>query len=59
MECLTDHNNYPCAICAHPNPDTPDFKDGTLCSVIMVPEDRKMWVAWRNPCEYEYEEYDL
>lgn len=59
MRCLTDHNNYPCSICAHPSPDHPKRKDGTLCSVIMVPEDQKMWVAWRNPCEYGYEEYTL
>jgi len=59
MHCLADHHNYPCAICAHPDPDRPGREDGTLCSVVMVPEDQKMWIAWRNPCEYEYEEYAL
>jgi isopenicillin-N N-acyltransferase-like protein len=57
MEFMADHNNYPNSICAHMNPQMP--RGETLASLIMVPEDKVMYVTWGQPCRYEYEEYRL
>ncbi len=60
MELLSDHNNYPNSICRHPDPASPTaLVSQTLASVIMVPEDRKMFLACGNPCQSEYVEYGL
>jgi isopenicillin-N N-acyltransferase-like protein len=60
MEILSDHNNYPNSICRHPDTDFPAaLVSKTLGSVIMVPEDRKMFIASGNPCQSEYVEYGL
>jgi len=56
MKIMRDHNNYPNAICRHVDKDAPiPFK--TLASIIMVPEDKVMYIAYGNPCKYEYVEY--
>jgi isopenicillin-N N-acyltransferase-like protein len=60
MDILADHNNYPNSICRHPDMDFPPGLVGeTLASVIMVPEDRKMYIAYGNPCQSGYVEYGL
>jgi isopenicillin-N N-acyltransferase-like protein len=60
MDILSDHNNYPNSICRHPDTSFPPGLVGeTLASVIMVPEDRKMFIAYGNPCQCEYVEYRL
>jgi isopenicillin-N N-acyltransferase-like protein len=60
MEILSDHNNFPNSICRHPDPASPGaLVNKTLASVIMVPEDRKMFIAYGNPCQSEYMEYGL
>jgi isopenicillin-N N-acyltransferase-like protein len=57
MEILSDHNNYPNSICRHPDDASPTaLVSETLSSVIMVPEDRKMFIAYGNPCQNEYVE---
>jgi len=60
MGILADHNNYPYSICRHPDTNLPpEFQSATLASVIMVPGERKMFVANGNPCQCEYVEYQL
>lgn len=60
MDILSDHNNYPNSICRHPDSSAPPGLMGeTLASVIMVPEERKMFIAYGNPCQCAYLEYGL
>lgn len=60
MGILSDHNNHPKSICMHKNMNQPpETQIETLASCIMVPEDRKMFIALGNPCQYEYIEYKL
>lgn len=60
MEILGDHNNYPNSICRHIDEDTSrEFYYETLASIIMVPEERIMYVACGQPCRYEYVTYKL
>jgi len=57
MTILADHNNYPNSICAHFNPAMP--RGETLASIIMVPADKMMYIAYGQPCSQEYLEYKL
>jgi isopenicillin-N N-acyltransferase-like protein len=58
MELMSDHGNYPHAICGHPNDEMPLYTQSmTVSSVIMVPEDKVMYATCGPPCEYEYSEY--
>lgn len=60
MEFLSDHHNYNQSICSHPDKRLPEQMHGeTAASVIMVPEDRLMYVSYGPPCENEFEEYKL
>jgi len=60
MEFMSDHHNYPVAICGHPNEEVPpDQRSMTVSSIIMVPEEKCMYVTFGNPCQYEYEKYTL
>ncbi len=60
MEILADHLNYPNSICRHPEPGGPPGLLGeTLASVIMVPEERKMLIAYGNPCTCRFVEYRI
>ncbi|MTI84316.1 MAG: hypothetical protein FH756_10505 [Firmicutes bacterium] len=60
MDILSDHNNYPASICRHVDNDKPpQFRSETLASFIMVPEDGVMYIAYGNPCKYEFVEYKL
>lgn len=57
---MADHNNYPLAICRHLDEDrAPEYRSETLVSVIMVPEDKTMYLTFGQPCKYEYVEYRL
>lgn len=53
MEFLGDHNNYPNSICAHFNTEMP--RGETLASIVMVPEDRVMYVTRGQPCCNDYQ----
>ncbi|MTI80871.1 MAG: hypothetical protein FH758_08305 [Firmicutes bacterium] len=60
MAILSDHNDYPISICRHVDETKPiQFHSETLASFIMVPEDKKMYIAYGNPCQYKYIEYRL
>jgi isopenicillin-N N-acyltransferase-like protein len=57
MQFMSDHNNYPRSICNHPSGNSQ--YQGTLASVIMVPEDKCIYVSGGPPCQYDYLEYRL
>jgi isopenicillin-N N-acyltransferase-like protein len=60
MEFMADHHNYPHSVCCHPDEESEAaFQSETGFSIIMVPEDKVMYVSYRNPCQYDYEEYKL
>jgi isopenicillin-N N-acyltransferase-like protein len=60
MGILSDHQGYPYSICKHPATDPHLWANGeTLASIILVPGDRKMYIALGNPCQCEYVEYGL
>lgn len=60
MEILADHDKFPCSICRHVDETkAPEFASETLGAYIMIPADRKMFIAWGNPCQYEFMEYKL
>lgn len=60
MEFMSDHHNYPHSICGHPNEEMlPSFRSETVATIIMVPEDGLMYVTDGQPCQNEFEEYQL
>ena len=59
-ELLQDHNNHPESICRHIDPEIPAvLQMKTTASIISHPKEQKMYIAWGNPCENEYLEYQL
>lgn len=60
MEILADHRGHPVSICRHLATDEPPlFNAVSRASYVMVPEEKVMWLAAGNPCEYEYLPYYL
>lgn len=60
MEFLADHQNYPNSICRHVDISmSPQTNSETLASIIMVPEELKMYITYGNPCQYEFVAYTL
>ncbi len=60
MRFMSDHGNYPHAICGHPNEEMPPHaRSMSVSSVIIVPEDKVMYATCGPPCEYEFSEYRL
>lgn len=60
MEILADHDQYPCSICRHVDETKPpEFASETLGAFIMIPQERTMYIAYGNPCQYEFIEYKL
>jgi len=58
MELLTDHGNYPSAICRHVDTDKPPVLHfETLVSLIMVPAERTAYIAYGQPCKTKYVKY--
>ena len=58
MKILADHDHYPNSICRHIDNTVP-ISSTTLASFIMVPEEGAIYIAWGNPCEYEFVRYEL
>ena len=55
QNCLKDHENYPDSICNH-------FGEGnceTIASILYCVDRGYALIAWGNPCENEYERYEL
>jgi isopenicillin-N N-acyltransferase like protein len=60
MDVLRDHDNAPTSICRHVDPNQPaEWQMTTVASLVMVPEDGVMHVAWGNPCEAAYRTYTV
>ncbi|SDN40128.1 isopenicillin-N N-acyltransferase like protein [Desulfonauticus submarinus] len=60
MDILRDHKNYPESICRHVNKTKPDSMiSSSKASIIMIPKEKKMYIAFGPPCENEYNEYVL
>ena len=57
---LRDHINNPDGICNHDFSNSqPMDREKTIVSLIMDLTERKMYAAWGNPCEHDYEVYGL
>ena len=54
---LKDHVNYPDSICNHATIGDPLDREKTVCSLVMDLTDRRMYAAWGNPCEHQYQVY--
>ena len=55
---LSDHADFPSGVCCHPRPEDEE-QWATVMSVIMDPQDRRMWLAPGLPCETEFVELDF
>ena len=55
MECLKDHYEGPGSVCNH----LTDRNLKTIASMIYVLDQGYAWMAWGNPCENEYQRYEL
>ncbi len=55
MECLKDHQGYPASVCNH-NPT-----DGlqTIASTVYCLDRGYAYICWGNPCENDYEKYEI
>lgn len=54
-ECLKDHYGFPGSICNH----LKERSLKTIASMIYMLDHGYAWMAWGNPCENEYERYEL
>ena len=59
MEILSDHENYPHSICSHVDLSSAPMLSETLTAFIMIPGEQKMYIAYGNPCSFEFVEYKL
>ncbi len=60
MEILADHEGYPNSICRHVDASKPpEFASVSAASVIMIPAERKMYLAFGQPCRTKYLKYSL
>ena len=56
---LSDHANYPLAICCHTDERLdPNEQSATVASVVMDLDRRTLWLADGNPCSTPYRELD-
>lgn len=60
MKLMADHEGYPYSICRHLDPNVPYALSAiSAASVVMVPEERVMYVAAGPPCENGFAEYSV
>lgn len=59
MTFLADHTGYPKSICTHVDPESNLPPSVTLASIIMIPQEKIMYVAYGNPCENDYIKYSI
>lgn len=57
MEMLSDHTDYPRSICKHIDQGT--TLGETLTALVIVPEERSMYVTYGHPCCHEFMKYEL
>lgn len=54
-EALTNHADFPAAVCCHPDPREPRWQQwATVMSVIFDLDTRTMYLSDGNPCENDY-----
>ncbi|MGW4028383.1 C45 family autoproteolytic acyltransferase/hydrolase [Streptomyces sp. NPDC004838] len=59
-EVLSDHENYPDALCCHPNPEEHELAQGsTVASAVIEPDRRTMHLVLGHPCEVPRVSYDF
>jgi isopenicillin-N N-acyltransferase-like protein len=57
---LRDHVNYPDSICNHAIDDyDPLNREKTITSLIIDLTSKQMHVAWGNPCQTQFDTFDL
>jgi isopenicillin-N N-acyltransferase-like protein len=56
---LRDHVNYPDSICNHATGGNPLDREKTITSLIIDLSNRKLLAASGNPCEADYDLYEL
>jgi len=54
-----DHYGWPDSVCNHPKSDVRKPPGGSVASVVMDLDERRLWVAPYPVCENEYTEYSL
>lgn len=60
QEAFRDHFGWPHSVCSHPKGDTSSGRTtGTVASVVMDLNDKRMFVAPHPVCQSEYTEYPL
>lgn len=59
MKYFSGHSNFPKGICAHVDPESDLSPSATLASVIMIPEQKVMYIAVGNPCKNAYTRHAL
>lgn len=52
-----DHFGWPDAVCNHPDPTKSGPPTGTIASIVMDLDDRRIWVAPFPVCQSAYKEY--
>jgi isopenicillin-N N-acyltransferase like protein len=55
---LSDHADFPSGVCCHPRPED-DEQWATVMSIIMDPQDRRLWLAPGHPCQVDFVEVEL
>ncbi len=55
MECLKDHYEYPGSVCNH----LTERGLKTIASMVYILDEGYAWMAWGNPCESEYQKYEV
>jgi isopenicillin-N N-acyltransferase-like protein len=56
-ELLSDHADWPAAVCCHPDPREADAQRwATVMSVVMDLQQRTLWLASGNPCEQPFQQ---
>lgn len=57
---LQDHSTAPYSICAHENPNVPEnMRECTLVSVVMDLEQQLMYLTDGEPCQNDYQVFQL
>lgn len=59
QQLLRDHEGHPRSICRHANDDAKTGFWQTVFSVLIEPQSRRMHISRGNPCENDYEVYEL
>ena len=59
MALFSDHNNHPKSICMHPDRESVYPPARTLAAIVMVPEEKRVFIAHGNLCETDFVAYTM